>query len=84
LVNPPLRAVIAAANERVSGVLRARTQQCCMQGDATKTRISSALLRREQIFFARARGARIYRRAIFRKSRHARTATAGRGPYTQN
>jgi hypothetical protein len=84
LVNPPLQAVIAAAKACGGGARRARTQRSCAQRHTTKTRISSALLQREQIFFAHAYGGEIYRRAIFRNLRRIRAATAGRGAYTQN
>jgi hypothetical protein len=84
VVNPSSEAVIAAAKARAGGAQRACAQQCCAPRDATKARISSALLQCAQIFFARARGGKILRRAILRKARRARAAAAGRGAYTQN
>jgi hypothetical protein len=84
LVNPPLWALIVPAKARASGAQRVRAQQNFAQEDATQTRISSALLRCVEIFFARARGGKISRRVILRKARRVRAAAAGRGAYTQN
>jgi hypothetical protein len=84
LVNPLLWALVVPAKARASGAQRVRAQQNFASEDATKVRISSALLRCVQIFFARARGGKISRRVILRKARRVRAAAAGRGAYTQN
>jgi hypothetical protein len=84
VVNPSSEAVIAPAKARAGGAQRACAQQCCVPRDATKPRISSALLQCVQIFFARARGGKISRRVILAKSRRVRAAAVGRGAYTQN
>jgi hypothetical protein len=84
LVNPALWTLILAAKVRASSAQRARARQNLAPQDAIQTRVSSALLRCAQIFFARARGGKICRRAILRKARRVRAATAGRGAYTQN
>jgi hypothetical protein len=84
LVNPLLWALIVPAKARASGAPRMRAQQNFAPEDATKARISSALLQRMQILFARVRGGKISRRSILRKARRVRTAAAGRGAYTQN
>jgi len=84
LVNPALWALVMAAKVRARGAHRAHARQNLAPQDTTKTRVSSALLQCAQIFFARARGGKICRRAILRKARRVRAATAGRGAYTQN
>ncbi|MGA9321350.1 MAG: hypothetical protein WBW06_09885, partial [Xanthobacteraceae bacterium] len=75
-MNPLLWALIAPAKARASGAQRVRAQQNFAQEDATQTRISSALLRCVQIFFARARSGKISRRVILRKARRVRAAAA--------
>jgi hypothetical protein len=49
-----------------------------------KSRISSALSQHAEIFVARVRCERIWRRAFLQTARRAFDTARGRGPYTQN